>query len=225
MPGSSEIKYVCFDIGGVANERLPDYIIASRVSKHFGRNFSEEDLEKMIYANIDGRDIWREFQNGRVDANAYINASFKVVGIPGTVDNKIFFYRLLEEWCGTPYQPILNLVDRLKQNGYHTSVLSNNNEIMYNTPGAEIKDHVNVAISSHEIGFSKPGIPAYLHLLDAIGGIEVRHNVLFVDDRVKNVDMANKLGIQGFHFRSKELGMNPAFIEFVLHLRHLGVKI
>jgi len=221
----SEIKYVCFDIGGVANVRTPDYTIASLAGKHFGKNVSEEDLRRMIQPQVDGRDVWREFQNGRIDADSYIQVAFKVAEVPSTSDNKNFFYRLLEEWCGTPYQPMLDLVDRLKQNGYHTSVLSNNNEIMYNAPGAEIKNHVDIAISSHEIGSSKPRRPAYIHLLEAIGGTGLRHQLVFIDDQEENIGVANKLGINGFHFRSKEAGMDGAFAELLEELKRKRVKV
>ena len=126
----SELKYVCFDIGGVANVRTPAYIIASRFNKKFEKNLTEEELRKVIHTKIEGRDVWREFQDGKVNTEQYISAAFRSVNIPTTIENQIFFYRLLEDWCGVPYQPILDLVDQLKQNGYHTSILSNNNEIM-----------------------------------------------------------------------------------------------
>ena len=219
-----EIKYVCFDIGGVANVRPLSYIIHSAVEKKW--NLSEEDWRKMVQPKLDGRDVWREFNNGKIDADQYVSDAFRSVNIPATIENMIFFYRLLQEWCGVPYQGTLDVIDALKKNGYHTSVLSNNNEIMYNTFSAEaIKKRVDVAISSHEIGFSKPSIPAYLHLLDAIGGTHLRHDLVFVDDREKNVEMANKLGINGFHFRSKEEGMDKALGEFVTYLREKGVRI
>lgn len=221
----SEIKCVCFDIGGVANVRTPNYIIASRASKHFRKSFSEEEWSKMIFPNLDGRDIWREFQNGAVNAEQYIDAAFKSVNIPTTIENQIFFYLLLEDWCGVSYQPILDLVDILKKNGYHTSVLSNNNEIMYHTPSAEaIKKRVDVAISSHEIERSKPHWDAYCILLGKIRA-NAPSEVLLVDDKKVNIDAAIKYGLQGFHFRSKEIEMDEAFAELMKGLKEKGVRI
>lgn len=219
----SEIKYVCFDIGGVANVRQLPYVILSNVQKKWG--VSEEAWKKMIHPNLDGRDIWREFQNGKVNADEYINAAFKSVNIPATIENQIFFYRLLEDWCGVPYQPVLDLVDGLKQNGYHTSVLSNNNEIMYNTYSAEaIKKRVDVAISSHEIGVSKPHWDAYCILLGKVGA-NAPEEVAFIDDREKNVQAANRYGLQGFHFRSKEEGRDKALADLIKELREKGVRV
>lgn len=219
----SEIKYVCFDIGGVANVRQLPYVIFSNVQKKWG--ISEEAWKKMIHPVLDGRDIWREFQNGKVNADEYVNAAFKSVNIPATIENQFFFHRLLEDWCGVPYQPVLDLVAALKQNGYHTSILSNNNEIMYNTFSAEaIKKRVDVAISSHQIGVSKPHWDAYCILLGKIGANDPEE-VAFVDDRQENVDMATKLGLHGFHFRSREDGRDKALGDFVKYLKEKGVKI
>ena len=220
-----EIKYVCFDIGGVANVRMPLEEVLSRGQKYFSQDFSEEKLQQMMYPTVNGRDIWREFQNGNVTSEQYIGAAFKSVNIPATIENRIFFYRLLQEWCGVPYQPVLDLVDALKKNGYHTSVLSNNNEIMYNTPSAEaMKKRVDTAISSHEIGVSKPHWDAFCVLLGRIKA-EAPEQVLFVDDREKNIEAANKYGLRGFHFRSKEKGMDKALGDFVQYLKGKGVRI
>ena len=220
----SEIKYVCFDIGGVANVRPLSYLILSAAQKRW-ENFSEEAWKKMVQPSIDGKDIWREFQNGNINTEQYLDAAFRGVEVPATSENKLFFRSLLEDWCGVPYQPVLDLVERLKQNGYHTSVLSNNNEIMYNTFSAEaIKSRVDVAISSHEIGVSKPHWDAYCILLGKIG-TDAPGEVVFVDDRRENADMATKLGLHGFHFKSREEGRDKALGDFVHYLRKNGVRI
>jgi len=221
----SDIKYVCFDIGGVANIRMPRQEIISRGQQYFGADFSEEKLKQMIFPTVSGTDVWREFQNGEVNAEQYINAAFQNANLPATIENRVFFYHLLEDWCGVSYQPILDLVDKLKQNKYHTSILSNNNEIMYNTPSAEaIKQRVDVAISSHEIGYSKPHWNAYCSLLAKIKA-EATREVIFIDDQEKNVEAANTYGLQGIHFRSKQLGMDLAFEELLEKMKEKGVII
>lgn len=216
------IKYLCFDIGEVANVRLPDYIVVSLVQKRWGKKFSEKDWDRMVYSGKN-KDYWREFQNGCINAETYIDSAFKTAEIQATADNNDFFRSLLQEWCGIPYQPILDLVEKLKQKGYHTSVLSNNNEIMYNTPGAEIKNRVEVSLSSHFMGISKPNLKVYHTLLEKIGA-ENPYQVIFVDDQETNVSAARELGINGFRFRSKETGMNKAFEELLQFLKEKKVK-
>jgi len=221
----SEINYVCFDIGGVANVRAPLEEVISQGKQYFGEVFSAAILEKMRFPAVKDKDIWRDFQHGKLSADAYLTYGLQSGNIPASSENKLFFRNLLQQWCGQPYQPILDLVKRLNEKLYPTSVLSNNNEIMYNTPGAEIKNHVQVAISSHEIGFSKPSFPAYMCLLEALGGKELRHQVVFIDDQEKNVKAASDLGIYGFHFRSQEIGMDQAFAELMDYLKKNGVGI
>ena len=47
----------------------------------------------------------------------------------------------------------------------------------------------------------------------------------FVDDQEQNVEAANSYGLQGFHFRSKEMGMDKAFEELVEFLRRKEVRV
>ncbi len=214
----SEIKSVCFDVGGVANVRMPKEEVVSRGQQYFGQPFSSGKLKQMMFPLVDDIDLWREFQHGEISAQTYLGYALSAGGFPTNENNKILFRSLLEEWCGVPYQPVLGLVEKLKQNGYHTSVLSNNNEIMYNTPSAEIKNRVDVAISSHEIGRSKPHWDAYCILLGKIKAT-TPGEVLLVDDKVENIQAAHRYGLQGFHFRSKELTQDVAFEELVLFLQ------
>ena len=219
----SEIKYVCFDIGGVANVRPLPYIILSAAQKKW--NLSEEDWKKMVKPKLDGRDVWREFNNGKIDADQYVSDAFRSVNIPATIENRIFFCRLLEDWCGVPYQPVLDLVERLKQNGYHTSILSNNNEIMYHTFSAEaIKKRVDVAISSHEIGVSKPHWDAFCILLGKIKA-SAPGEVVFVDDQKQNIEAAKKYGLEAFHFPSLERTRDEAFIGLLAEFKERKIRI
>lgn len=220
----SEIKSVCFDIGGVANVRMPLEEVVSLGQQYFGQNFSSVKLKQMMFPIVDNTNQWREFQNGEISAQNYLGYALSAGGFPTNKNNKILFRSLLEEWCGIPYKPILDLVQVLNQNGYHTSVLSNNNEIMYNTPGSEIKNRVKVAISSHEIGVSKPHWDAYCVLLGKIGA-SLPAEVIMIDDKKGNIEAAISYGLQGFHFKSKEFGMNEAFAQLVHYLGEKGVRI
>ena len=218
----SKITHVCFDIGGVANRELPREQVVSRGQEYFGQDFSGEKLREMMFPIIAKADIWREFQNGMIPAQRYLEFSLYTGGFAPSDQNKNNLRQLLEEWCGAPYQPILDLVDDLKRNSYHTSVLSNNNEIMYNTPGAEIKNRVDVSLSSHEILVSKPYWQAFAILRGKVKA-DSPGQVLFIDNKTENTEAAKEYGLQGFHFRSKEIGMDDAFEELVEELRRKGV--
>lgn len=206
------IKYFCFDIGGVANIQTPSYLLLSAAQKRWN-GFSENDWKKMVFPAIEGRDVWREFQDGAVTAEQYLDLSFSMVKVPNTNENRKIFRSLLEDWCGQPYQPMLHLVEQLNKQGFYTSVLSNNNEIMYGTPSAEIKNRVHVSLSSHLIRYSKPDPKAFKKLLWVTGAKP--GELVFIDDKIRNIESARRLGMQGFHFRSKEIQMDEAFKELL----------
>ena len=223
----SDIKYICFDIGGVANVQMPRKEVISRGKEYFGAAFNEEKLKQMMFPTVSNTDIWREYNNGAIATQRYLEFGLSAGGVPTTERNRKLFRSLLEEACGEAYQPILNLVGQLKANGYHTSVLSNNNEIMYNTPSGEaIKKCVDVAISSHEIMVSKPHWQAFAILLGKIKiKAEERQQVLFIDNKTENTEAAQSCGLQAFHFRSKEVGMDLAFVEPMQYLHVTGIRI
>ena len=213
----SDLHYFCFDIGGVACTRESTGRAVAKGQEYWGNAFSAKDLRKILFADIgDGRDYWREFQNG-LEKEIYLEKALLAGGLQSSVENKAHLEECLKAWCGEPYQPVLDLISRLKEQGYHTSVLTNNNEIMYATPSGKVQYLVDVAVSSHEIGVSKPNEEAYVALLDCIGA--KAEETFFTDDRLVNIIAAQHLGIHGFHFRSKEIGMDGAYEELKEFLR------
>ncbi|MEK6899531.1 MAG: HAD-IA family hydrolase [Nanoarchaeota archaeon] len=211
------IRYITFDIGGVANVE-PREIVDS-VKECFGEDFSDDRFKKMVHPPS-----WRAFQNGKISPAEYISGALKAGNLSNTPEHRFYLRQLLEEWCGKSYQPILDLVELLKQNGYHTSVLSNNNEIMYNTQGAEIRNRVDVSLSSHEIGISKPQPEAFKILLERIRADDPKE-VLFIDNMVHNVDAAREQGLQAFYFLGKELTQDRAFEDLMGFLKRKGVRV
>ena len=220
----SEIKYICFDIGNVANENAFDDIL-SKGQERWGSKFSESNLMNMVFFKDNERDYWREFQNGILAADDYLGIALNSGGFAETQENKEHFRSCLESWCGKPYQKITDLASRLMKNGYHTSVLSNNNEIMYHTPSAvKISSIVDVSLSSHEIGVSKPDSKAYSILLEKINADDPSE-VIFIDDKMRNIEGAEKVGIDAFHFRSTEISMDEAFNELLSYLASKNVRV
>ncbi|MEK6863538.1 MAG: HAD-IA family hydrolase [Nanoarchaeota archaeon] len=262
------IKHICFDIGRVANIQLDKKRLSDHIDKQWNGELSWDDLKKALHPYYEGRDIWREFQNGQISADTYLSAVLKtakskkfdtagehtngMLASLGRISDPAFFNRgeitnsppvntlvekadfkdssenkeklgsTLKAWCGIPYQPMLDLVGRLNQAGYYTSVLSNNNEIMYYNQSSEIRNIVHLGLSSHLIGLSKPDGRAYQKLLWVTGA--KAEETIFVDDKQRNIEAAERLWIHGFRFRSEDLSMDEAFAELVYFLQMKGVK-
>ena len=104
----------------------------------------------------------------------------------------------------------MDLVQSLRKS-YQTFVLSNTNAIHIDYVNQfllpplginsldEIFDHV---YYSHDIGQRKPDAAAYTYILD-------KHRLnpaktLFIDDKLENIEAAQKLGIQTIHLKNRE---------------------
>ena len=216
------IHYLTFDIGSVASITDKEAIVAK--GREHWPDFTYSDFKRMMIPQgkeIE-KDYWRLIQDGLIGAEEYLSASMHAGKLPDIQENRDLFRKVLRTFGGNWYQPILHLAEDLKRNGYHTSILSNNNELLYVEDG--LVAIVGVSISSHHIHVSKPRRKAYQILLERIGADDPA-TVLFTDDKEKNVQGAEEEGIQGYRFRSRELPMDDAFREFVEHLQMLEVKV
>jgi HAD superfamily hydrolase (TIGR01509 family) len=218
------INYVCFDIGGVANVENHEEAIL-----FFNSKFGQNNLLDFIHSKDNDENIWRKFQNGQINSEEYFSKVLLANGFDDTINNKLFLKKTLGVWCGEVYKPMVQLAENLKLQGIHTSVLSNNNEIMYNQPSALIKDVVNVALSSHEIGISKPHFKAFEILLEKIGASDRPEEVLFIDNMLYNVKAALSVGMQAFHFAvdDEKIGNSreQSMTNLLNYLRNNGVNL
>ena len=112
---------------------------------------------------------------------------------------------------------ILNWAKRLKQYNYKTAILSDMTEdtleyIMKNFSWISVFD---VGIFSCRLGMTKPEPTIYHHCLDEL---KIKpENGLFIDDDIRNVEAAEKLGMKGIHYKSPQ--------RLQTELQKLGVNI
>ncbi|MBI2151829.1 HAD family phosphatase [Candidatus Woesearchaeota archaeon] len=111
---------------------------------------------------------------------------------------------------------ILNLVDRLKDNGYVTPALSNTipphvHVLKYRG----VLDHFAPQILSCEVGMRKPEEAIYRLALEK--SCLKPEEAVFIDDVPKNVEAAEKIGINGIHYRN--------FKQLESELKSLGINI
>ncbi len=212
----TKITSVCFDLGGVANISGRGAAV-QRGQSRWGEVFTSELLSRLVRPEAPDHDYWREFNNGVISADRFLALSLNLAGLPSSLDDLRQARLCFEDWCGQPYRPVIGLAQSLQEHGYRTAVLTNNNPIMYATPSAYLARIVDVAISSHEIGVSKPNSQAYHLLLERLDHPEPA-SVLFIDDKLRNIVGAQEVGLQTFHFRSKEIPMDEAFQELMVYL-------
>ncbi len=225
----AEITCVVFDIGRVA-AYSGEYERLAKARERWGATFSAHDFRRMMHPNLgDGVDYWRRFQNGEISTTTYLSAAVQAVGLPDTVEERAHFATCLQCMFGRAYQPLLDLAQHLREE-YQIiiGVLTNNNEIMCQTPAYTIAHYADVTLSSHQIHVSKPHPEAYIILLNELNRFvkipQLKTElILFIDDKLENVEAARKLGMQGFVFPSREKEMDDAFSDLLDFLSKLGI--
>lgn len=101
---------------------------------------------------------------------------------------------------------------------YDTYILSNSNlihelafeeMIMEETGMPSIRDFVKEAFFSHEVGMNKPHMNIYEHVIEEIDNYPSR--MLFLDDRLDNVEAAQKAGMKAVQIFDPDNQLNQLF--------------
>lgn len=107
-----------------------------------------------------------------------------------------------EAWGSQPFrvdEEVLDLVDELRANGIRTAVLTNGTDtIPAEIASINLGSHFEAVFNSAEIGWTKPDMRAFRHVLDAMQ--LPPQEVLFTDDSVGKLAGAETLGMPTHHF-------------------------
>ncbi len=124
-----------------------------------------------------------------------------------------------EEWGRQPFEvdtQVLELVDALRRAGIRTAILTNGTDtIPAEVATLGLHEHFEAIFNSAEIGFAKPDMRAFQHVLHALG-LDASQ-VFFTDDSATKLVGAASLGMSTHHFTSVG-GLQSA-------LRSVGVEI
>ncbi|MBI2051885.1 HAD family phosphatase [Candidatus Roizmanbacteria bacterium] len=115
-----------------------------------------------------------------------------------------------------PDEQVLDVVRRLKTNGYKVGLISNSfaPHVDFNIK-VGIYDEFPVRVLSHEVGVRKPDPRIFQLALDLL---QVKpEQAFYVDDREANVEAARKLGLAGIVFHHPE--------DLMQDLRDLGIAL
>ncbi len=178
----SKTKTVVFDMGGVLVELGP-------ISDILG----DEDI------SVD--DFWRgwlrsptvrHFERGRCTAEYFGSELVAELGLAMSGDELV---QRFARWPKGLFPGAQDLLEELKSNGVPFSVLSNTNEMHWETQA----DHEIIAglfdrvFTSYRLDMVKPDAIIFEHVIAELAVPPAE--ILFVDDNQPNVDAANALGI------------------------------
>jgi putative hydrolase of the HAD superfamily len=191
----SEFDAVIFDYGNVLSQEQSPALLRAMAER---LNCDVSDLEHYYWhfrppydcGKLDGRQYWYSIGEGLGQTIAVADADQLI-----TIDNR--------SWS-QPNSRIVGWAHALKEHGVKIAILSN--------MPIEFRQELHINCSwlpdfdqrtySCELGIMKPDLKIYEYCLHELGVKPERS--LFLDDRLPNIEAAQKLGIQGLHFLRTE---------------------
>lgn len=185
------IRDIVFDFGGVLTT-----IDTERALRKF-RDLGIENPEQYINSYCQKGPFF-EVENGDIDADEFCRRISAIAGI------EITFEEAKEAWLGFLVEIHTHLLEYLQtlRGRYRLSVLSNTNPFIQSwaltsdfTPtGKSLADYFDNLFFSYRMHCSKPSEEVYRKMLEQ--GDMKAEETLFVDDGAKNIEAAERVGIQ-----------------------------
>lgn len=195
----TNIKAIAFDIGNV----LVDISYEETVKKF--QSLSNQDFQKIL-GYTSQFEFFNQYERGELTTSDFV-AQLKKHLRDDVTDEQI-----IAAWNSMlvhfPPQKI-DLLMRLKST-YRLFALSNINELHVNEINRKVKMMYGVssfssffeeAIYSNEVGMRKPETRIYEHLIKKANTAPA--HILFIDDKLENIQAAEKLGISSFHLTDR----------------------
>ena len=192
------IKVVIFDMGGVL-VRTEDKAPRAALGLRFGKSYAE--LDGIMFANKSSLRASR----GEISAREHMLGVMRALDLPETdeaIDDFVEEFFLGDKVDGG----IIDYIDSLRPR-YQTVLLSNAwdnlREILVKT--WKIADAFDEIFISAEMGLAKPDPKIYEVVLEKLG--IAPEETVFIDDFIRNIEAARKLGMHGIHFQDKDVAM------------------
>lgn len=184
------IKDIVFDFGGVLT-----LIDTDRALQRF-RDLGIEKPEEYINAYLQSGPFF-SLENGDITAGEFCDALSAIAG------RTITYEQAKEGWMGFIVNVQTEFLEYLQQlrPRYRLSVLSNTNPFIqswarskeFTAQGKSLDDYFDMLFLSYKMKASKPSEEIYRKML--LQGNMKAEETLFVDDGIKNIEAARKMGI------------------------------
>jgi putative hydrolase of the HAD superfamily len=189
IKGGDMIKCVIFDVGNVCYpytlNPLNDYLFELTTDK-----------EQYLLKNGIKSFNYNSFMKGEISYSDFCKELCEYAGVTYLKENEIAINEKMLEGVGEFFEETLDVINDLKNNGIRVCLLSNALPNLSHTAEAlAVKENIFV---SYELGMLKPDIKIYKKVLDELGIFA--QEIVFIDDKEKNVKAAQDLGIKGIVF-------------------------
>lgn len=178
------IRVVLFDLDGVIRHFDPDHLAG--IERRHG--LADGTIAGIAFANP----LIEEVTTGRITRAEWVRRVGESAGSPPAA----------EEWGGQPSvvdDALLDLSDEIRGLGLTTAVLTNGTDTIPTELSAQgIAGRFDAIFNSAEIGFVKPDVRAFEHVLDALGA--TGPEVFFTDDTASKLVGADRLSMRTHAF-------------------------
>lgn len=188
-----------FDVEGVIAH--PDLAVLSAGLSALDPQLDPERL-RSIRHGPELYPLWEAFSLGRVAADDYWSAVLRAAGLEGS-SAEVAAMRGLQSratWACLD-EEVIAIADALRQSGLGVAILSNS-AVDYDTQIDRFVGHFDQAHFSHRTGRRKPDARAYLDLAAAMRLDPTA--IVFIDDKPRNIEAAQALGMQTCLFASAD---------------------
>jgi len=201
------VDAIIFDFGNVLIDL--DY---PRVIKGFSEvaQKNREEIEELVVT----APVLQQFERGMIDPDEFRAEVNKLLG---TNMKESQFDKIWNSMLKSITKERMNKVLKIGEK-YDTYILSNTNiihemayeeMIMEETGRLSLRDFVKEVFYSHEIGLRKPNLNCYELVIDEIDNYPSR--MLFLDDRLDNVESAQKAGMKAVQIFDPDKQLNEIF--------------
>ncbi len=190
---------VVFDIEGVIAHQ--DAAVADPLLRALRSDLTVAELRRVrdseaLYP------LWLRYSTGRLTPRAYWSRVLAALAIPPT-RAAIERLRMIQQqtWWAAIDAHVVALLRRLRARPLRLATLSNSAP-EHEGQLAALEPLFDGMHFSHRTGYRKPAVTAYRHLLQELGVAAA--GTVFVDDKPRNVEAAQRLGMTGIVFRSAD---------------------
>lgn len=183
---------IVFDLGGVLMDWSPYYLYCDRLG------LERQEVDRFL-ADVDFTAWNREQDRGRSFAEAVAEWSAR---FPQYHDLIRAYDELYPAMLRGAFQPVVDILERLKTAGHPLYVLSNWSAEKFHQlrPQFPFLDWFDGMLISGDVRLIKPDHAIYELLLQRVG--RPAQECLFIDDVEANIRAASELGFQTIHFKS-----------------------
>ena len=193
-----KVSCILFDLGGVLVNWNNSWLVED-ISKKF--QLSKTKLSEAFENNLE------DYSSGKINELEFWHRIGKTVN---SSELKKIEKSLYDEICSKRMSInyfVYGLSKKLKERGFSIGIISNTESVIFSLIEEMMPtEHFDYKFLSYKIGLVKPDKRLFEYVLEKLP--YSKENLLYIDDCILNVHIAESLGIESIHYSSNEKFMS-----------------